>query len=117
MKRLSEELQVRAGNNFRIDDFDNNVQIMAGDTGNIRDYTPDRNQEWFLEATVRVTFWANRAQRASAEEVARCALMHGLYSDVLAELAFLGQAVSDGDRERCFASLSRIDRVLNGKRS
>jgi hypothetical protein len=114
MSKLSQELRVERGDSVRFDEFSNVIQCFSGETGKVRDYTPDRNQEWFLMAKIQVTFWANQAQRNDAENDARRALMHYLYSDVLCELAVLRMAVSAGDRRKCFAALDQIDKTLMG---
>jgi hypothetical protein len=116
MMPLSKELVTRKGDRVRFDDFSGPlVQIIQGETGRIRDYTSDRNQEWFLEATARVTFWANKAQFYDFKRDAQRQLMRYLYSDVWLELARLRSAVNDGDKEACWAALGRIDRVLDGE--
>ena len=117
MSKLSENLEVRRGPLVCPDDFARNLVTYCLDTtGNVRDWTPDANQEWFLEAKVRVTFWANQAQVRDAEKIAYRALMAGLYSDVLAELAYLRKAISDSDKSECYRLLDYIDDVLKGER-
>ena len=116
MSKLSENLEVRRGSRVRPDDFARNLVTYCLDTtGNVRDWTPDANQEWFLEAKVRVTFWANQAQIRDAEKIAYRALMTSLYSEVLAELAYLRLSVSDGDKDECYRILGRIDNTIMGK--
>jgi hypothetical protein len=115
MMLLSKELMARKGDVVRVDNFsDPLVQIVQGETGRLREHTLDRTQEWFLEATARVTFWANKAQFYDSKRDAQRQLMRYLYSDVWLELARLRSAVNDGDKEACWAALGRIDRVLDG---
>ena len=111
MKLFSKAVTAERGDLVRVDDF--GVRTSYGPTGEVRDDTLDRNQEWFLRATVEMRFWANRAQYADAERIARRAMMHHVYSDVLMEIAQLRSAVSDGDRMKCYAIIDRIDSVLN----
>ena len=83
----------------------------VGETGEVRDHTPDRNQEWFLEATVRITFWANKAQYHDAARLAETALLHRLYEPVLRELHNMRLAISNGDKREAFAVVDRMAKI------
>lgn len=80
-------------------------------TGEIRPYTPDRNEEYELTLTVGVRYWANKAQRSDARRNAESVLAHTLYKDVLAELSQIRHAVWDGDQS---AALTRIAALEQG---
>lgn len=111
MMPLSKALEAKRGDFVRTDDFQ--VREVSGKTGEVRDFTFDQNEEWFLRANVEMRFWANTAQYHEAERIARRGLMRHLYSDVLLEIAQLKSAVSDGDRMKCFAIIDRIESTLN----
>ncbi len=78
-------------------------------TGEIRDYTPDRNEQFALRAVLTVTYWANKAQRREAREVAEKTLASLLYHDALLELAKIRQAVMDGDRSRAMTCIAAAE--------
>lgn len=115
MSKLTQALRVRPGDRYGIDEFNGPMQCFTGETGEVRDFISDRNKQWFLEAQLQVTFWANDAQRQDEERYARRALMNYLYSDVLCELANLRMAISDGNRRKANTALDKIDRVLMGE--
>ena len=108
---FSKAIRAERGNNVRLDDF--RAPVVTGETGAVRDFTSDRNQEWFLRATFEMRFWANEAQYADAERIARRTMMCHVYSDVLLDLARLKSAISDGDKAKCFDAIDRIESVLN----
>jgi len=84
-------------------------------TGEVRDYTPDRNQEWELRASLTVRFWANTSQVRESTKVARRVLASRIYSDVLAEFPRLRLALFSDDREEALACMDRIDRFMAGE--
>ena len=110
------ELRARKGNMRRMDDFgrDSVIEINAGETGATKPYRLDANQEWFLEAKVSITFWANQAQYSGALRVAERALKARLYEGVLMELHNARLAVSNGDRREAFAALDRMQAIVDG---
>lgn len=81
-------------------------------TGQIRDYTTDRNEQFALTALLTVTYWANRAQRREARKVAEKTLASLLYSDALRALAGIRQAVSDGDRSLAMTRIADLEHTF-----
>lgn len=68
----------------------------------------DACDEWCLELTIAVNFWANPAQLSDAKAIAEKALVHRLYADVIARLTDLELAISNGDRESCRFIVNQI---------
>lgn len=85
------------------------VSLHGGETGAVRDYTSDRNQEWALEIRVRQTFWANQAQRRDAEKLAMQALAASLYGDVLRHLPHLRLCITSGDATGALTTIDMIE--------
>ena len=107
-------LQAKQTGMRRYDEFREPVlSVDCGKTGEVRPYTRDANEEWHLTGTVRVTFWANKAQFSDAIKVAEKALIARLYADVLAELPELRLAISNGDRRSASAVLDRIEATIH----
>jgi hypothetical protein len=112
---IRKNLNVRQGYMLRRDEFVSDIiSVTSGETGRIRDHEIDANQEWFLEAKVAVTFWANKAQYQTAREIAEKALMAELYSDVLVELRMARLAISNGDKIEAFKVIDRIQNIIEG---
>lgn len=112
---IRKNLNVRQGFMQRRDEFVSDIiSVTSGETGRIREYEIDANQEWFLEAKVSVTFWANKAQYQTAREIAERALMAELYSDVLVELRLARLAISDGNKIEAFKVIDRIQKIIEG---
>ncbi len=110
------ELHARKGHMKRDDEFgrESVLEISDGRTGEVKPYSLDANEEWFLEAKVSITFWANRAQYSHAREIAERALKARLYEGVLMELHNARLAVSNGDRREAYAALDRMHRIVDG---
>ncbi len=84
-------------------------------TGQVRDYTLDRNEQYALTAILTVTYWANRAQRADARKIAEKTLASLLYADLLRDVALVRHAISDGDAARAMTELSNLEhRYIHG---
>ncbi len=69
MSTVFDNLTERATGMCRRDDFFGQpLRCTLADTatGQVRDYTPDRNEQFALSALVTVTYWANKAQRGDA---------------------------------------------------
>jgi hypothetical protein len=115
MSRVSilEHLEARSIGYRHLDEFDapDFCTVKYGETGKSR-YGLDANQEWCLEATISVTFWANTAQYQHAREIAERALVHRLYADVLRELPELRMQISNGSRMGCLRIVDRIEQTL-----
>jgi hypothetical protein len=96
-----------------MDDFRSPVffEITSEETGNTRPGL-DANQEFYLEARLTVTFWANRAQYECARELAETVLVHRLYGDILGELSELKLQISNGDRGASMLAVSRLEQKL-----
>jgi hypothetical protein len=108
MTNTMSKLRERATGMCRPEEFMRKPGVLELDertTGEIRHYTPDRNEEYELTLTVGVRYWANKAQRADLRQNAEAILLRTLYQDVLADLSQIRHAVLDGDRK---AALSRI---------
>lgn len=73
------------------------IEVDSEKTGEVRHYMLDANEEYELTCKVRVTFWANSAQRFQERRFAERALSSFLYRDVLEVLGRIEHAVSDGD--------------------
>jgi len=80
----------------------------AGQTGRMRD-TIDKSTEYVLKLSLAQNFWANSAQRSSAQQAALRALAAYLYEDVLREIPRLILAIESGDREEALATALRIE--------
>jgi hypothetical protein len=72
----------------------------------------DANEQWALEATLSVTFWANRAQFPQVKEKAEKALVHRLYADILGDLAELQLQISNGNKMACHEIVHQIQSKL-----
>lgn len=81
-------------------------------TGEFREYTLDRNEEYVLEAKIRVFFWANQAQYHSQRVIAERALVARVYADILADIPELMLAISNGDKHEAMEAATRIKRTL-----
>ena len=114
MSTVFDNLTERATGMCRRDDFFGQpLRVTLSDeaTGQIRDYTSDRNEQFALTGVLTVTYWANKAQRSDARRVAEKTLAHLLYSDVLRQVAMARQAVSDGDRVRAMNVLGDLEHL------
>ena len=105
MSRLNvlDHLEERSLGYRRLDDFNapDFFTVGCGATGKHLQYGSDPNEEWCLTATIAVTFWANPAQHSRAKEIAKKALVHRLYADILGDLAELHLQISSGNRDEC----------------
>jgi hypothetical protein len=81
-------------------------------TGEIRPYTPDRNEEYELTLTVGVRYWANKAQHTDARQNAEAILLRTLYQDVLADLSMIRHAIYDGDRTAALRRIGELESRL-----
>jgi hypothetical protein len=79
-------------------------------TGRQRD-TIDQCTEYILHLRLSQNFWANTAQRDSAQKAALNALAAHLYEDVLREIPHLILAIESGDRDAAIEAALRIKEV------
>jgi len=104
-----DRLETRSTGYRRMDDFSapDFFKVESGETGKIRPgiYA---NEEWYIQATLSVTFWANQAQFQFAKEIAEHALVNRLYYDVLSDLNELQLQISNGDKMACREIVCRI---------
>lgn len=113
--KIFEQLRAERTGMRRQDEFREDVlTVDYGKTGEIRPYTLNANEEWHLTGTLRVTFWANKAQFDDAIKIAERAMIARLFGDVLAELPELRLAISNGDRRGCLSVCDRIEAKLKG---
>ena len=101
----AKSLEYRRYDDFRAPDF---CVVNCEKTGRTRPI-PDANEEWVIQATLSVTFWANTAQYQQARVIAERTLAHRLYADVLGDLAELHMQISNGDKRACTEIVFRIE--------
>ena len=76
----------------------------------------DANTEYELQATVRITYWANDAQRTHARRIAEKSLAAFLYGDFLALVSQCEHAISDGDDAAAISACSAMrDKILGNR--
>jgi hypothetical protein len=109
-----EHLQERSLGYRRRDDFmaPDFFAVKCGPTNVPLRPGTDANEQFCLEATLSVTFWANQAQFSRAREIAERALIHRLYADVLADLTELHLQINNGDRDACHKIVCNIESKL-----
>jgi len=97
----------------RMDDFQSPefFKMKSGETGVTRPGI-DATTQFYLEATVSVTFWANPAQYHYARELAEQALLHRLYGGILGEISEVRLQVSNGCREAAMVAVNRLESKL-----
>lgn len=97
----------------RVDGFNSRdfFTLEQGETGHMRPGL-DANQEFYLEARIVVTFWANQAQHDHARKLALQALAHRLYGDILSDLSELKLQISNGNRDGCMVVVDRMESKL-----
>lgn len=105
----------REGRMQRNDDFGRQsvVDVIAGETGETKPYEMVAKRQWFLEAKVSVTFWANKAQYNDARKIAERALKARLYEGVLMEIHNARLAVSNGDKREAWSALDRMQKIVD----
>lgn len=111
------QLHVKSDNIQRMDDFQSPrfFDMNSGETG---EYRPglDANTQFYLEARITTTFWANGAQYDQARRLAEHALIHRLYGDILGNMAELRLQISNGNRMACLKLLNQMEaKLTNGK--
>lgn len=80
-------------------------------TGEIKDCTLDRNEEYILTLTVSQQFWANSVQATDARKYAMEAIANFMYGDVLREVHHALVCIESGDRPGAIAACLRIKEV------
>lgn len=88
------------------------VKLQQRETGEIRPHTLDANAEHELTLTLRVTFWANRAQLPDARKVAERSLATLLYQDVLAKISQIEHAIMDSDGRNAYGLCGELRTML-----
>jgi len=66
-------------------------------------------QEFYLEARICVTFWANQVQYEGAKKLAEQALVHRLYGEVLDDIEELRLQIQNGNRDACHHICNRME--------
>lgn len=113
--KILEQLRTERTGVLRPDEFREGVLTADyGKTGEVKPYTLDANEEWYLTGTLRVKFWANKVQFDDALKIAEKVMIARLYGDILAELPELRLAINSGDRRDCFNVCDRIEAKLWG---
>lgn len=72
------------------------------------------NDEYEMTLTVRYTFWAGNTMKDEAFAVAKKALLHNLYADILPDISAAQSAVCGDDNETAMALLGKIKRTILG---
>jgi hypothetical protein len=97
---------------LRLSDFSEPLTLQEQKTGEISDFGFAAREQYELRATLRIMFWANRAQYIEARKHAETALMHRVFAPVLAEVAEIRKAVFDGDAHAALEACGRMQKAL-----
>ena len=85
------------------------LNMTERDTGEINYSTPDRNMEYVLEGTIRVKYWANKAQHPDARRQAEQLFLSHLYGDLYSQCI---QIKSDLFNQDIASALKRLDKMF-----
>jgi len=69
-------------------------------------------RQYMLTAKIATEFWANDAEKESAELAAMKVLNHGIYKDIYRITAMMRSACYDDDREAMFKLIDDIEREI-----
>jgi hypothetical protein len=87
-------------------------KIRSEDTGRIKDYEISKNKEWIVSLTVSQNYWANDAQRDSAEKIAIECIAQALYNDVLPFIPRLKLAIQSGLKMDALRIVCEMERAM-----
>jgi hypothetical protein len=92
--------------------FDEFASVHCKKTGEIKDYTSDKNEEYVITLALRVNFWANQAQYNEARQFAEKVLVAKLYHEILGDLSELRLQISNGHRYEAMKICNSIESKL-----
>ncbi len=87
------------------------VVMESGATGNLKEFTTDRNKEWAVKLTFVQKFWANDVQRSHVQRYAIDLMAETLFADVRRELSLLRLAIESGDKRGAIEATFRIEKA------
>ena len=106
-------MTVNSTGEYRIDQFRPvSCRLDMESSGEIRPGSMDKNERWVMQATVRVDFWANRAQLQTARSIALRAIAAKMYHDELGQLHQLRVAIMDGNADAAMLLVSKMERSM-----
>lgn len=111
-----DKLRERAMGVYRTSDWIRPIKVEQAErlTGETRPGTLDKNEQYELDLTIRVQYWANTVQRAQCRKIAERHLANMLYRDVIAGLHQVESAIAEGEQLIALKLCSALINDLRG---